>query len=217
MGDIVKLCVILTVVCMLNGLALGYVYDASRAAIEKTAAAMLAGSLKLVVPRAEKFSEKKQAALADGRSLDYYEGYASGGAVAGYALAAERQGYQSLLKVLVGIDPAGTIQGIKVLEQAETPGLGARVDEVEARGTLWGRIAGMFRGTVAAAEAEPAQPWFQAQYKGLTPGELKLLGAGQDGRGIHALTGATITSRACTDAVRDSIGLFLSSRKEKGS
>ena len=217
MGDIVKLCVILTVVCMLNGLAIGYVYDASRAAIEKTDAATLAGSLKLVVPRAEKFSDKKHAALADGRSLDYYEGYGPGGAVAGYALAAERQGYQSLLKVLVGIDPAGTIEGIKVIEQAETPGLGARVDEVEARGTLWGRIAGMFSGAAAAVVEEPAQPWFQAQYKGLTPAGLKLLRPGQDGKGIHALTGATITSRACTDAVRDSIGLFLASRKEKGS
>lgn len=216
MGDIVKLCVILTVVCMLNGLAIGYVYDASRAAIKKTAAATLADSLRLVVPRAEKFSGKKQAALADGRSLDYYEGYGPGGAVAGYALAAERQGYQSLLKVLVGIDPAGTIEGIKVIEQAETPGLGARVDEVEARGTLWGRIAGMFRGAAAAGEV-PAEPWFQAQYRGLTPAELKLLRPGQDGKGIHALTGATITSRACTDAVRDSIGLFLASRKEKGS
>ncbi|MEI6634552.1 MAG: FMN-binding protein [Chlamydiota bacterium] len=214
MGDIVKLCAILTVVCMLNGLAIGYVYDASRVAIEKTAAATLAGSLKLVVPRAEKFSEKKQAALADGRSLDYYEGYGPGGAVAGYALAAERQGYQSLLKVLVGIDPAGTIEGIKVIEQAETPGLGARVDEVEARGTLWGRIAGMFRG--AAAEKEPAQPWFQSQYKGLAPAELKLLRPGRDGRGIHALTGATITSRALTDAVRDSIELFLATKKERG-
>jgi electron transport complex protein RnfG len=171
--------------------------------------------LKLVVPLAEKFSEKKKAALADGRSLDYYEGYGTGGEVAGYALAAERQGYQSLLKVLVGIDPAGTIQGIKVVEQTETPGLGARVDEVEARGTLWGRIAGVFRGE-KAKEEQPAQPWFQAQYKGLTPAELKLLRPGQDGKGIHALTGATITSRACTDAVRDSIGLFLAS-KEKGS
>ena len=116
--------------------------------------------------------------------------------------------------MLVGIDPAGTIEGIKVIEQAETPGLGARVDEVEARGTLWGRIAGMFRG--AAAEKEPAQPWFQAQYKGLAPAELKLLRPVRDGRGIHALTGATITSRALTDAVRDSIELFLATKKERG-
>lgn len=216
MGDIVKLCAILTVVCLLNGLALGYVYDTTRAAIEKSAAATLAASLKRVVPGAESFSGKKTASLPDGGSVEYYEGYAPGGAVAGYALSAQKQGYQSLLKVLVGIDAAGTIRGVKVLEQAETPGLGARVDEVAARGTLWGRIAGLF-GRTRAADEGPAEPWFQEQYKGLAPGELKLLRAGQSGGGVHAVTGATVTSRALTDAVRESIEGFLASRKGKGA
>jgi Na+-translocating ferredoxin:NAD+ oxidoreductase subunit G len=213
MGDIVKLCVILTAVCILNGLALGYVYDATKAAIEKTAEATLAVSLTRVVPRAEKFSEKKRAALPDGRALDYYEGFAPGGAVAGYALTAEKSGYRSLIKVLVGIDPAGTIQGIRVLEQDETPGLGTRIEEVAAQGTLWGRIAGLF-GKGREKPAAAAEPWFQEQYRGLAPGDLKLLGGAEGGKGIHAITGATITSRALTDGVRESIEAFLVLKKE---
>lgn len=215
MGDIVKLCAILTVVCVLNGLALGYVYNASKAAIEKSAAATFATSLKRVVPRAEKFSERKTAALPDGRSVDYYEGFAPGGAVAGYALSAEKQGYRSVLKALVGIDAAGEIQGVRVIGQDETPGLGTKIEEVAAQGTLWGRIAELF-GKGRRKDPEAAEPWFQEQYKGLAPGEVKLLRAGQDGKGIHAITGATITSRALTDAVRDSIELFLATRKGRG-
>lgn len=216
MGDIAKLCVILTVVCVLNGLALGYVYDATRAAIDRTATERLSSSLTLVVPGAERFSEKKQASLAGGRSLEYYEGFDAEGKAVGYALSAERQGYQSLLKVLVGIDGAGVIRGMRVLEQNETPGLGARVDEVKARGTLWGRLAALFSAGPAALGEAPEEPWFQAQYRGLAPGELKLLAPADKGRGIHAVTGATVTSRALTDAVRESVELFLAAKKEGG-
>lgn len=215
MGDIAKLCAILTVVCLLNGLALGYVRDTTRAAIEKSAAATLAASLKLVLPGAEGFSGKKAAPLPDGRSIDYYEGYARGGGLAGFALCAERPGYQSPLKALVGIDRGGTVQGVKVIAQAETPGLGARIEEIEAKGTLWGRLAALF-GRGGVKENGPAEPWFQAQYKGLSPGEITLLRAGQGGAGIHAVTGATITSRAITDSVRETIEGFLAAMKEKG-
>jgi electron transport complex protein RnfG len=214
MGDIAKLCAILGAVCLLNGLALGYVYEATRPAIEKAAAATLTASLRMVVPGAEGFSERKTASVGGGEPLDYYEGHDAGGGVVGYALAAEKQGYQSPLKVLVGIDPNGVVQGIRVLSQAETPGLGARVDEVEARGTLWGRLAALCRGA-ATPPGEADEPWFQAQYRGLGPAELKLLRPAEQGRGIHAVTGATITSRACTDAVREAVERFLASRKER--
>ncbi|HOE27719.1 MAG: RnfABCDGE type electron transport complex subunit G [Candidatus Aureabacteria bacterium] len=216
MGDIAKLCLILTVVCVLNGLALGYVYDATRAAIDRSAAGRLASSLALVVPGAKSFSEKKQASLAGGRSLDYYEGFDAEGKAVGYALSAERQGYQSLLRMLVGIDGAGVILGMRVLEQAETPGLGARVDEVETRETLWGRLAALLGAGRAAGGEAPGEPWFQAQYRGLAPSELKLLASAETGGGIHAVTGATVTSRAITDAVRESIELFLAAKKDGG-
>ena len=55
------------------------------------------------------------------------------------------------------------------------------------------------------------------QYRGLGAGsELKLLASAETGGGIHAVTGATVTSRAITDAVRESIELFLAAKKDGG-
>jgi electron transport complex protein RnfG len=195
---------------MLNGLALGIVYEATKGAIDRTSARMLADALKVVLPEAVSFSEQKESALPDGRAVDYHEGYASGGELVGYALSGKKQGYQSCLKVLVGVDRAGVIQGVKVLEQAETPGLGARLDEVLIHETLWGRIAAVV-GKRRGAGEKP-RPWFQEQYRGLTTDELVVLRPAQGGKGIHAMTGATITSRALTGAVRESVEGFMKAR-----
>jgi electron transport complex protein RnfG len=122
-----------------------------------------------------------------------------------------QQGYQSYIKVLAGINPAGVIQGIDVLQQAETPGLGARIEEVAARETLWGRLRRLFTG--AAVPASPERPWFAQQFDGRTVDRLALVVPPRQGDGIHALTGATITSRALTGAVKESIERFLSARR----
>ncbi len=215
MRDVLKLTVLLTVVCLLNGLALGLVYEVARGAIAKTAAGTLAESLKLVIPRADRFSEKKECLVPEGRAIAYREAYAKNGEVIGYALEGERQGYQSIIKVLVGIDPRGTIQGIKVLEQAETPGLGARIDEILTDETIWSCVANLFKKRKAGTENR--RPWFQEQYRGLSAGELRLLKPSQGGKGIHSVTGATITSRALTQAVGDSIEGFLKANAARGS
>ncbi|MCX6338896.1 MAG: RnfABCDGE type electron transport complex subunit G [Candidatus Aureabacteria bacterium] len=215
MRDVLKLTVLLTVVCLLNGLALGLVYEVTRGAIAKTAARTVAESLKLVVPQADRFSEKKECPLAGGRAIAYREAYSRSGELIGYALASERQGYQSVLKVLVGINPQGVIQGVKVLEQAETPGLGSRIDELKVSETIWTCIANLFNKKNAGAADQ--RPWFQEQYRGLAAGEITLLRPSQGGKGIHALTGATITSRALTQAVRDSIEAFLKARGARKS
>ena len=215
MRDIVKLTVLLTVVCLLNGLALGLVYEFTRGSIDTAAARTLNESLKVGGPQADRFSERKECPLQGGKAIAYYEAYAKNGEVIGYALLGERQGYQSILKILVGIDPGGIVRGIKVLEQAETPGLGARVDEIQAKETIWAHIANLFKkGNAFAANR---QPWFQEQYRGLSVNELVLLKPSQGGKGIHAITGATITSRALTQAVKDSIESFLAAKNARKS
>lgn len=213
MSDILKLTLLLAVVCALNGLALGLVYHVAQPAIEKASATTLDESLKLVLPAAARFSGRKECQIAGGRTLIYREGYDPAGGTVGYALSAARQGYQSVLKVLVGIDPRGVIQGVRVLAQAETPGLGARVDEIEVHRTLWGALASLVRG--GQESAGDARPWFQEQYRGLSVSDLTLRRAADGGKGVHAITGATVTSRALTDAVRESLQGFLESVRGK--
>ena len=43
----------------------------------------------------------------------------------------ESQGYSSIIKMLVGIDSHNKITELRVLEQMETPGLGANIEKIE--------------------------------------------------------------------------------------
>ncbi|MCF7919556.1 MAG: RnfABCDGE type electron transport complex subunit G [Candidatus Cloacimonetes bacterium] len=55
----------------------------------------------------------------------YYSGLDTEGNLTGYTFVASQYGYSSEVKTMVGVDTAMNIIKIKVIEQAETPGLGA--------------------------------------------------------------------------------------------
>ncbi len=98
----------------------------------------------------------------------------------GYAFQANGNGYSSTIKTLVGVDTSGTILAIQILSQTETPGLGSKCEEI-----LPGE----------------SSPWFQEQFKGEKAAEIAV---DKDDGNIDSITGATITSRAITDAIADS-------------
>ena len=99
--------------------------------------------------------------------------------VVGHVLAASTQGYSGPIESLVGLDPAGAVSGVRVLVQTETPGLGAKV----------------------------ASPGFLAQYEGRKAEELALKKDDPAGK-IDAVTAATISSRALTNAVRKAVDAY---------
>jgi Na+-translocating ferredoxin:NAD+ oxidoreductase subunit G len=98
------------------------------------------------------------------------------GRLAGWVVQTAGQGYADRIEVLVGLSPdAAAITGLFVLDQKETPGLGAKIT---------------------------AAPW-RAQYVGKSsavPLEV-VKGGGAGGSRIDAITGATISSRAVVDIV----------------
>ena len=75
---------------------------------------------------------------------------------------------------MVGFLPDGTIRNISVLEHAETPGLG---DKMEKKKSSWSE-----------------------QFNGKNPESYKLQ-VTKDGGSVDAITAATISSRAYADAV----------------
>lgn len=74
-------------------------------------------------------------------SIFYESGY-------GYIYEAEFQGYQSKIRYMIGVSEAGEITGLKVLEQGDTPGLGAEI----ANPDNWVQFVGM--STNAALNGE---------------------------------------------------------------
>jgi electron transport complex protein RnfG len=100
--------------------------------------------------------------------------------VIGHILFANGNGYSSVIQTVVGLDTTGKIVGLKILKEAETPGLGTKIEEVR-----YGE----------------QKPWFQKQFINLTLGQVNLKPQGE----ITAITGATISSRAVTNSIKESI------------
>lgn len=90
----------------------------------------------------------------------------------GYAVEVTPSGFNGTVTMMVGVDNAGKVLGISVVNHTETAGLGA---EAASQGTA---------GTA-----------FRSQFAGMS-GSVSVT---KDGGQVDALTGATITSRAvCT-------------------
>jgi electron transport complex protein RnfG len=90
-------------------------------------------------------------------------------------------GYTGALRLLVAIDTQGRLLGVRVLEHRETPGLG---DFVEERRTDW------IHGFDGRSLTDPPLARWQVR---------------KDGGDFDQYTGATVTSRAVTHAVRDAL------------
>ncbi|MEJ2627520.1 MAG: RnfABCDGE type electron transport complex subunit G [bacterium] len=103
----------------------------------------------------------------------------------GYAFPADGIGYSGIIKTLAAIDTSGTVLAIKVLSQTETPGLGSKCEEIRAG---------------------ESSPWCQEQFKGKKATDLAV---DKDDGNIDSISGATITSRAITNAVADSARSLL--------
>lgn len=105
-----------------------------------------------------------------------------GGKVVGYAIeTATKNGFSGLVKMMVGFDTKGTILNVNVLEQNETPGLGAKMTE----------------------EGNP----LLASIQGKEASKVNLT-VKKDGGDVDALTAATISSRAYAEAVARAYEVF---------
>ena len=179
-----------------------FVYNATEEKAKKVAEKETRSALLEVLPQAKVFEPVTKKQSPD---ILYYVGYNSKDKknAAGYACIAEGKGYSSTIKTMVGITPDGTITGIKVMSQKETPGLGAKIEEVDSGRSL----KDIFRRGQEKKKGTKKKPWFQSQFTGKKPEDLYV-------EKMDTITGATITSRAVIDSVRKKIEAVL---KEQSS
>ena len=200
-SGILKLGVILMVICLAAGLSLALTDRLTSSKILEQVYQKQLRALQVVLPQAVRFSP-----LQKGDKVDFYRGYSSTGKVIGYAFPGKAKGYSSIIQVMVGIDLSGTVTGIKVTEEKETPGLGDNIVQRPSHRSFWQALAGK------GGEEEGGRPPFQQQFVGKKPADLKVV-TGPTDRDIQSVTGATITSRAVTKAVRESLEKFLRENK----
>lgn len=100
------------------------------------------------------------------------------------------EGYSGDIRLLVAVDMAGAVLGVRVLEHRETPGLG---DKIERRRSDWiEQFAGRSLGDPGPGDWAPDR---------------------RDGD-FDTLTSATITSTAVIDAVKRALESFESQKSE---
>ncbi len=134
-GDTRKMVAVLSGVAALSGLLIVGVFQLTLPYINANREAMIERAIFTVVPGGvakavygyiENGIHANPANAAFGER--FYAVYDDAGALKGVALEASGQGYQDIIRILYGYDPARqVITGMTVLESKETPGLGDKI------------------------------------------------------------------------------------------
>ncbi|MBK7094937.1 MAG: RnfABCDGE type electron transport complex subunit G [Saprospiraceae bacterium] len=172
----------LTLISVVAGFSLAYMNEVTMGPINESRKAKKINAIKAVLPKVtnDPYSEKMAVALTGlTDSFDIFPGK-SDNKINSIAISTfTDQGYNGLIKLMVGLDTLGIIKNIAVLEQKETPGLGTKINTEK----------------------------FLEQYRGKDPGKWKLK-VKKDGGETDAITGATISSRAFNDAVQKAYDVY---------
>ena len=168
----------LTGITLIVGAALGLVYKLTEDPIVKAQAEARIAAVSEILPS---FDDLETTTVNE---LTVYHA-TKGDSDAGLAVETfSDNGFGGRITLMAGFDVNSGITGFKVLSHAETPGLGAKMDD-------W------FRNDQVIGASTP-------------------LSVKQDGGNVDAITGATITSRAFTDALnkaREAFNDYYNGRK----
>lgn len=188
MNKIIKNTLILTIITLVAGLGLGFVYEITKEPIAQAQDAAKKEAWQQVFPEAsvddfvpvevnQDVASQVTKDLGIQATIDEVctvgdEGYV--------ITTTDKEGYGGDIQITVGITADGTVNGVSILSISETAGLGMKATE----------------------------PSFYEQYQGKQTERFVVSKDGGDGEPIDALSGATITSRAVTGAVNAALGYY---------
>ena len=194
MNKIVKNTLILTAITVVSGLLLGVVYGITKEPIAEAQENTKQEAYRSVLSDASSFETMEDFDAADAASILEENGYSSdkitevaegiddSGETVGYVVnVMSHEAYDGDLEVSVGIAADGTVKGIEMLSISETAGLGMKADEAE----------------------------FKDQFKDKNVEKFTYTKSGESGDDkIDAISGATITTNAVTNAVDSALVYF---------
>ena len=187
MNNIVKNTCILTAITIVSGLLLGVVYGVTKEPIAQAQENTRQEAYRTVLSDASEFTEVSDFNAKDALSLLKENGYTSdeistvvegkddSGETIGYVInVMSHEAYDGDLELSVGIASDGTVKGVEMLDISETAGLGMKASE----------------------------PAFKDQFKDKKVEKFSYTKSGEEGDDkIDAISGATITTNAVTNAV----------------
>lgn len=164
----------LLIVTLISSATLGFVYEFTKEPIAQAQLNKKLNAIKEVVPAFNNNpnDEMYLIEVEGGEPVEAYpakmDGKLTGTAYRTYT----NMGFSGLIRIMVGLNPDGSIINISVLEHKETPGLGTHMTD----------------------------DWFIGQFRSKNPESFKVK-VKKDGGDVDAITAATISSRAFCDAV----------------
>ena len=166
-----KLSFRLGLICAVAAMALAQVDSFTREPICQAEARAQREAVEAVLPAFAKLAGDTLRVGLDDQAI-YFTGRDSTGVVGTAFTATSGLGYSGEIEIMIGLDDVGTVNGVRILRHAETPGLGANY---------------------AAPDV------LDAFYKGKRSTDRWQVT--KDGGQIDAITGATVTGRAICDAI----------------
>lgn len=170
--------VTLFAVTFIAAAALGFVYDLTKEAIQLANLRAQSEAIEKVLPEFDELGESYKVAIPSSTdSIEFFPAFKEGERVGVAIKTFTNNGFSGYISIMAGIDNSGNISGFEVLEHAETPGLGSKMND-------W------FRN-----EQKPQQ-----NVIGKSPNthSFKVV---KDGGDFDAITASTITSRAFLEAL----------------
>lgn len=180
MNNIIKLGLILFMISAIAAAALGYAYAATKEPIEESKRLSDMETRKMLLAEADSFKEVTiQNPDQYPMIAEVYQGM-TGDDLCGYIFKTTPKGYAGQVEVLIGISTDGTIAGVNIGANNETPGLGSKASDDK----------------------------FKGQYQGKNM-QLNVIKSGtpKDDE-ISAISGATISSRAVTSGVNEALNYY---------
>lgn len=186
MKEALRLLIALTLISSGAGLLLAYTNKVTAGPIAAQREAETIRALQAVLPAFDNNPAACTNLLVDNGNTWTFHVAREAGQYAGAAFAtSSRKGYGGEIVVMVGVNANDTVNRIHILSQHETPGLGTKV----------------------------ADTAFKAQFGG-KPVEGTVWAVRKDKGGFDAVTGATISSRAVLEAVRNGLAVYQKHKAE---
>ncbi|MBI5788423.1 MAG: RnfABCDGE type electron transport complex subunit G [Candidatus Schekmanbacteria bacterium] len=182
--SIAKLVIVLVLVSAVAALALALVYQTTKDPIAEQDRLARLEAINAVLPEHDNQPDQDTKTIVIGKdrrgndlAVTFYRATKQGNPV-GTAFNMAQRGFGGDVNVMVGIDAAQKITGIKIVEHKETPGLGAKItDEAFLQQFIGKSLAGK-------------------------------IAIKKDGGEIDQITGASISSRAVVKAVEKGLKLY---------
>jgi electron transport complex protein RnfG len=125
----------------------------------------------------------------------------------GYLLGGKFQGFKTFVNVMLAVDPAFSLIGLEILEHEEDPGLGAEIEQDYFKNQFKGKPFEALK-KIDVVKAPIPTDYLKALNGKVSEEDILNFREQYKDKDIYALTGATISTKAVADGVKNIVKKF---------